>query len=32
MPHSARLARQDLAATAAPFAGSIDGHLAHHDL
>jgi hypothetical protein len=28
----ARLTRRDLAATAVPFARSIDGHLAHHSL
>jgi len=28
----ARLVRRDLAAAAAPFARSIDGHLAHHNL
>jgi hypothetical protein len=32
LPSRARLARQDLAATAAPFARSIDRHLAQHDL
>ncbi len=32
MPHRARLVRRDLAATAVPFARSIDGHLAHHSL
>jgi hypothetical protein len=32
MPHRARLVRRDLAATAVPFARSIDGHLAHHGL
>jgi hypothetical protein len=26
------MVRRDLATTAAPFARSIDGHLAHHDL
>jgi hypothetical protein len=32
LPHTARLVRRDLAATAALFARSIDRHLAQHDL